>query len=123
MLTPADLYVYAARAQRVVDGDTVMLDVDLGGKVHAYWDCRMRGYDAPGHRTVPGTKATKALSDLLMAADLLVRTHKDENDKYGRYLVEITLPDGRDVATTMVDNGFGLIWDGHGGHPDQPGHE
>lgn len=123
MPSSLELYTYRAVLQRVVDGDTIWLDIDLGGRIHAFWDCRMRGYDAPGHASAPGQQAILNLSHLLTGVPLIVQTSKDGIDKYGRYLVTIALPDGRDVCTTMIADGSCLAWDGHGGHPNQPGHE
>ena len=92
----SDLYHYRARITRVVDGDTVVADIDLGCGVWIRGErLRLYGVDAPEVRGVadpgPGHAAAAALEKLIRdaGADVLIRTHKDERGKFGRYLVEL----------------------------------
>ena len=75
---------------RVVDGDTVDLEIDLGN--HTRWRTRFRlmGIDTP-ERGKPGYReATIHLIDLLGNVIDHVETHKP--DKYGRWLIDIYIP-------------------------------
>lgn len=94
------LYHYRAQVTRVIDGDTVVADLDLGCGVWIRGEhLRLLGIDAPEVRGVedkaPGLAATEALRGLLEECDgrVIVRTHRDERGKFGRFLVEIW--DGR----------------------------
>jgi micrococcal nuclease len=48
------MYEYHCEVMRVVDGDTLHLDVDLGCDVHTLMTVRLDGIDAPEMRTAPG---------------------------------------------------------------------
>ncbi len=131
MTMPVRDYVYDAVILRAQDGDSVVLDVDLGGNdpQHGHWKCRMEGYDAPGRYTEQGKAATAYLRSLLRAEDgtprpLVIGTKKDRGDKYGRLLVRVWVKEtGVEVGPAMVAAGFGVPWDGTGPHPPQPGGE
>lgn len=83
------MYEYRATLLRVLDGDTIEVDLDLGFHIHYRAFVRMAGYDAPELRTDAGFKAKEFLYDLLKAQTkpLVIRTmiHK-ELEKYGRVL-------------------------------------
>lgn len=84
------LYDYAATVLRVVDADTVDLEVDLGFSTSVKTRFRLFGINAPEMNTDAG-KAAKARAEELMpvGAKFEVNTVKDKKDKYGRYLVVI----------------------------------
>jgi micrococcal nuclease len=87
------IYEYNARLTRVVDGDTVWLDVDLGFGVHTNSDFRLFGIDTPeviGATRAAGLAAKAELERLLSLGTLRIETHKgDESDKYGRWLANL----------------------------------
>jgi micrococcal nuclease len=101
-------YKYKARVVRVIDGDTVVLAIDLGFKITATENCRMLGYDAPEMRGKDRTKGllAKAALEGLLIGPLTITTHKDKKCKYGRYLVEISTDKVEDVAKKMISLGF-----------------
>lgn len=81
------MYEYNARVIRVVDGDTVWLDVDLGCDVHVQMDIRLYGINAPEMSTNEGKVAKAFVEDWLEARPaLILHTIKDKREKYGRYL-------------------------------------
>ena len=85
------MYEYNATLIRVLDGDTIEVDLDLGFHVHFRSHLRMAGYDAPELRTDAGFKAKEYLYDLLQDRDrnrpLVIRTMVNkEFEKYGRVL-------------------------------------
>lgn len=101
------MYEYAARLERVIDGDTVQLDVDLGFHVHIKQHVRLLGINCAEHGTIAGDDATaytKAWFEQY-GPDLVLRTVRDKDDKYGRML-------GRIVAKTRILNDD-LVNDGH----------
>lgn len=111
-------YEYAATVVRVIDGDTAVVDIDLG--FHTWrrnqsirlLDCNARELSMPG-----GPEARDHLSGLLPAGtQVTVSTVKV--DKYGdRYDGAVTLPDGRDLVTVLAESGWVALWDGHGLRP------
>lgn len=101
-------YTYRANLVRVIDGDTVVLDVDCGFHMRIKASFRLFGINAPEMRgdTLEAAKiARDALSAMIPGGDILIKTHK-EPDKYGRWLVEIMGENGRTVNERMVIEGF-----------------
>lgn len=88
-------YEYKARLVRVVDGDTLILEFDLGFKIHVQHTVRLLGINTPeiiGEQHVAGKLAKQAVIDALShsVGDLTVKTHKPaKKDMYGRYIAEV----------------------------------
>jgi micrococcal nuclease len=111
------LYTYKALCRRVVDGDTVDLDFDLGLDSHRYERVRLYGIDAPETYGVKkdseeykaGAKTKQRLANLVTAREIWVETHKDKTGKYGRYLATIwvVIDDALvNVNELLVDEGL-----------------
>jgi micrococcal nuclease len=113
------VYEYRATILKVVDGDTVDVDVDLGFDVHHLLRLRLDGIDAPERGKPGGSEATAFLRDLLdVGQPVIIRTEKDRQEKYGRYLATITLlagglPEKITVNTKMLNAGHAVEY--HGG--------
>ena len=87
------MYEYAAKPIRIIDGDTVLMDVDLGFHVHVQHSVRLTGFNAPELGTregvAAGTRVVKWFAD--NASPYVLRTRKGaEFEKYGRLLGVIT---------------------------------
>ena len=88
------MYEYRARVTRVIDGDTVEAEIDLGFHVTFTVTLRLAGINAPetkGTDRPRGLAATRYLDSLITdltggTRELTVRTQKDVTEKYGRYL-------------------------------------
>jgi endonuclease YncB( thermonuclease family) len=82
------MYEYAAVITRVVDGDTVHVQLDLGCDVRINLTVRLFGINAPELPTDAGKVARDWLVDQLAAVGnrVLLKTVKDRREKYGRYL-------------------------------------
>lgn len=110
--TMDDLYVYLARIERVVDGDTVVASLDLGCDV---WllnqHCRLLGINAPektGDTKALGVASKEHLESLLKGHEyVLVRTTLDKKCTFGRLLVELFVGT-YNVNDEMVEDGFAL---------------
>lgn len=105
------MYTYKAKVIRVVDGDTVYLEVDLGFYLKATMSFRLVGINAPELRDAQGPAAKQGLSDLLSAAtELVVDSYKA--DSFGRWLCNIY--DRADMSKTinqrMIDSGFATVY-------------
>ena len=112
------MYEYAARVVRVVDGDTVDVDIDLGFSINMKKQrIRMYGINAPESRTKDleekerGLKAKEYLKTLLEVESVVLQTHLDDRGKFGRilgtFIVEL---DGESVNVneTMVATGHAV---------------
>jgi micrococcal nuclease len=88
--TNEDLYTYAATLHHVVDGDTLVLELDLGFRTTIKQILRMRGINTPERNTPEGKKATRFVSRRIKKdSQITVRTYA--RDIYGRYLADIFL--------------------------------
>jgi len=94
-------YVYDATVTRVIDGDTVDTLLDLGVDVGVSIRFRLYGINAPEMRGPSSDrgKASKARLEQMLpvGSKVVVLTHKDKQEKYGRYLGEF-FP-ASDIAT------------------------
>ena len=87
----APAYTYNAELVRVVDGDTVDLNIDLGLSVWKRGErIRLYGINAPevrGEEKQRGLAATTFLYQCLAnSGEIIVETIRDKKGKYGRYL-------------------------------------
>jgi micrococcal nuclease len=75
------------RVIRVIDGDSLEMEVDLGNRVTWRDNFRLHGIDAP-ERGQPGyVEASLHLAQLLRDGVARAETHKP--DKFGRWLVDL----------------------------------
>jgi hypothetical protein len=85
---PKELYTYKALVERVVDGDTIWLNIDLGFDSWTRQKVRLRGIDCPEIDTDSGKEAKKFVEAKLKEVEfVVVKTHK--SDKFDRYLTDI----------------------------------
>lgn len=114
MTSPKPQYIYRAAVRRVVDSDSIIMDIDLGHHVTITRSVRLTGIDAPELNTATGQEARKATALWLSTpAPLVVRTELDRSDKYGRCLGEV-FRDGDTVSlnTWLVSAGMAVVYDG-----------
>jgi len=109
---PRPGYTYRAVVVDWTDGDTVHLDIDLGLRQWARDEpIRLLGVNAPDRKPLKA-KATAWMEDAApKGADLVVRTHLDEEDKYGRLLGDLWLGDLH-LNTALIDAGLGQPYAG-----------
>lgn len=100
---------YRGVVDRVLDGDTVYCKLDLGFDLTVYARCRVFGINAPELRTAEGNAARDFATSLLpVGTNVGVLSHGW--DKYGgRIDATVTLPDGRDLATIMLEAGQAVV--------------
>ena len=101
--TKADLYTYAAKILRVVDGDTVWLAFRLGPRQWLKEKVRLRGLDAPELITPEG-KAAKRFVDALLPPGTRVTVCTTKPDKYDRYLSDIFLAGQNGEGDVFLNN-------------------
>jgi endonuclease YncB( thermonuclease family) len=77
-------YVYFAKLEKVIDGDTILLSIDCGFFINYQTKVRLIGIDCPQLETEKGKEVAAFVEKELKNANLLVETRKKE--KWGRYL-------------------------------------
>ena len=110
---------------RVVDGDTIDVTIDLGFDLYKKERVRVAGVDTPEKRTrdleekALGIDATNWLKDKLEGAiagddDLVIRTELDGGvGKYGRLLGWLYIGDGDlSLNEQMITEGYAHAYDG-----------
>ena len=107
-------YTYDAKLVRVIDGDSLVLSLDLGFNVTVAETFRVYGINTPekvGESKVAGKAATDYMLSLFNRCNFQVevRTHKGR-EKYGRWLCEII---GKTSAGDVLNFGDELIKAGH----------
>lgn len=117
------VWTVPARVERVIDGDTLDVTLDLGWGLYKRDHVRVHGINAPEKNTEAG-KLAKAYADALIyetrgprlqLAEVTVVSHS--LDKYGRALATVILSDGRSFGVEMVRAGHAMVWDGTGARP------
>lgn len=110
------MYDYRATVERVVDGDTLWLDTDLGCDTHLRLSVRLYGLNCPEAGTIQGTAATAFTQAWVDSHDAVVglQTFKDGKEKYGRYLgliYDLDQPDRRPTLNdALIDAGHALYY-------------
>ena len=111
------MYEYRVKVLRVVDGDTVDVDIELGfGVVLADERVRVMGIDTPESRTSDEVeklfgKAAKHRLEELLGETAILQTQiskngEDMKGKFGRILGDFVAPDGRLVTEIMTEGGY-----------------
>lgn len=81
-------FTYVANLERVVDGDTLHVKLDLGFGIKHHEILRLAKINAAESTTSEGKKATAALKKILKDVEfLVVKTNK--TDIYGRYVADV----------------------------------
>ena len=115
------MYQYKAIITKVIDGDTVDVDIDLGFEV---WlknqRIRLYGIDTPESRTSDKTEKifgnlakAKVLHFCPVGSEIILQTKTDDSrGKYGRILGELVTKDGTNVNKFLVDNAYAVSYFG-----------
>ena len=113
------MYQYHAVVNRVVDGDTVDLRIDLGFKVWIEERCRLLGVDTPETRTRDerekrfGKMATARVEELLPpGSEHVINTSFDSHGKYGRAMVDFQPPGGGTLCELLVAEHLAVPYSG-----------
>jgi len=120
-----DKYIYRAKLDRVVDGDTVDAMIDVGFDIWVKKRIRYMGIDTWESRTRDLDEKKKGLAAKARNKDLLMNVSSKPGyfrlkshgvGKYGRVLGEIFIQDAEGVQyninETLVNEGHGYVYDG-----------
>ena len=118
------MYEYKCKVLRVVDGDTVDIDIDLGYGMWMHKErVRIMGIDTPESRTRDKVEkafglASKArLKEMLPIGSIqhlkteIDRSGEDKRGKFGRILGDFIIDDKR-VTEVLVEEGYAVAYFG-----------
>jgi endonuclease YncB( thermonuclease family) len=108
MPSPWPLYRYRGKVTRVIDGDTAVVLVDFGMRVYHEARIRIKGINAPeivGENRAAAFIAKAELTRLIEGRVVYLRTHND-SQSFNRYVADVFLSDGENVADLMVAGGY-----------------
>jgi micrococcal nuclease len=127
------MYQYKCKIIKVLDGDTVDIDLDLGFKIIlANQRVRMAGVDTPESRTaiaeekVRGQLSKKKLAEKLPVGSWqIIETQKPDSndDKFGRILGVFILEDGTRVNDWLIQNNYAVPYKGENKELTQAEHQ
>lgn len=113
------MFEYSCKVRRVIDGDTVDIDIDLG---FSHWihgeRIRLDGIDTPECRTTDpdekyfGNLAKEYVLEWIEQHGPDFRVKTTCKDKYGRYLGQITTAAGRVLNDELVENHLAVPYEG-----------
>ena len=112
------MFEYFCKVTRVVDGDTIDVEVDLGFDIIHRARVRMMGIDTPESRTrnkaekVLGLASKARLKELLTNRRVKLETSKEGKGKFGRILATVWTSDKKGVEE-YVNINEKLIEEGH----------
>lgn len=103
------LYKYCATVRRIIDGDTLDLDVDMGFRAWRMKErFRLTGLDAPESNRAASAAAGRAARDYLaelvpVGSIVTIETAKDP-DNFGRWLATVW-HEGRNINEALIEAG------------------
>jgi micrococcal nuclease len=123
------MYEYRCKILRVVDGDTVDVDIDLGFGIWMHRErIRVMGIDTPESRTKDLTEkafglAAKEFVKSLMpiGSSQIIKTQKDKTGKFGRVLGDFIIED-KLLTEHMIENYHAVPYHGERKESTQEGH-
>ena len=118
------MYEYRCKILRVVDGDTVDVDIDLGFGVWMHKErVRMMGIDTPESRTRDsvekqfGLASKDKLKSLLPIGSMQIlkteidKSGEDAKGKFGRILGDFLI-EGKRASEMLIEEGFAVAYHG-----------
>ena len=123
------MYEYKCKVTRVVDGDTVDIDIDLGFGVWLHKErVRIYGIDTPESRTRDkvekrfGLLAKEFVKQFVKGSSVILRTQKyDAKGKFGRILGDIIVDD-KSLSETMIQEHHAVAYHGQSKEDIQEAH-
>lgn len=109
------MYTYKAKCIRVIDGDTIVAEVDLGFDTFKKVKVRLMGIDAPETRTRDleekkrGIAAKEYLEDVFATSKEFTLV-SNKVDKYGRCLGTIFVGE-ININEEMIESGMAVVYD------------
>ena len=115
------MFTYFCKLERVVDGDTIDVNIDLGFQVWHKARVRMLGIDTPESRTrnleekALGLASKSMLKELLKGKQVKIECSK-EKGKFGRVLAIVWTVDKEgqeiDINSQLIEEGHARAYSG-----------
>ena len=112
------MYEYNCKIERVVDGDSIIVDIDLGFGLWIHGESiRLFGVDCPECRSrdkkekAAGLAAKDFVTRRLQHGGTYTLTTK-EKGKFGRYLGVISFEDGTSINAALVEENLAVAYHG-----------
>tara|TARA_R100001086_G_scaffold205733_1_gene121581 strand:- start:403 stop:822 length:420 start_codon:yes stop_codon:yes gene_type:complete len=112
------MYEYCCQVTRVVDGDTVDANIDLGFDISYFSRIRLFGIDTPESRTRNKDEKLRGLlakeyivNALANGNEIVVKTALEKKGKYGRVLGSLVV-DGLDLNQDMIAKHLAVAYHG-----------
>lgn len=107
------MYTYKALVTKIYDADTLTVDIDLGfGVLLKGQKIRMLGINAPeikGETNAEGIKSRDALRSKILNKEIILTTHKDDREKFGRFLGVVSI-DNENINDWLVKNKYAVLY-------------
>jgi len=112
------MYEYKATVKRIIDGDSLILDIDLGFYMFMNeTKIRLYGLDTPEMTSedpllrLQAIMATRYLFDNLKVGDkVTIKTVLDKREKYGRLLATIITKEGLNINEGLIQNKLAISY-------------
>ena len=123
------MYEYSRKVERVVDGDTIDVVLDLGFDILYKSRVRLYGIDTPESRTrnldekARGKLATAFLKEAIDSGEkVVIQTKlKDSRGKFGRVLGDVIV-DGININQELITNNYAVAYFGQSKEEIELGH-
>lgn len=104
-------YVRKAKVVRVVDGDTLDIDIDLGFGIQRRERVRLARVDCDERFTEKGKEATAYLNNQFhFVKDVTIQSGKNPRDKYGRYIAEVWNDVGQNISDLLLKEKLAILY-------------
>ena len=117
MTLPSEEFVRHAKLKRVIDGDTLRLQIDQGFGGFLIHDVRLVGVNTPEVRgkesAAGGYVKSRVIEWMDDCTDILIHSKIFELGKFGRCLCDVWV-NGRNLNRFLIDHGFGWRTDENG---------
>lgn len=98
----SQLYTFKAKCVRVIDGDTIEIDLDLGFRMKKEKEkVRLLNVDTPERRQNNYEEAKKFTTECVEGKDIYVQTYKSDN--FSRFLANVYYETGNEVRCLNDD--------------------
>lgn len=102
------MWEYRASVERVIDADTLEVQIDCGFHIYTVQHVRVINLSSPEKNTPEGKEAIKFAKIVFSdhSPDVIIRTEYDRS--FTRYLAHVMLSNGKDYAEVMKAAGMGV---------------
>ncbi len=102
MIEPA--YRYRVAVVRVIDGDTYVVNVDLGFRTHVELEVRLHGWSCAELPTTEGRRARDRVTQLVSGHAVVVETYRDQRS-FSRWVADVYV-DGNSLGELLAAEGL-----------------